>query len=65
MIYIGFDFLDVDPDDTVTLGLQRSYYSSEEDIGSLQICVEVSSGELAGRTISLSYSTIDGIATGK
>ena len=52
-------------DSSVTLGLQRSYYSGGEDSGSLQVCVEVVSGEVAGRVISLSYSTIDGIATGR
>ena len=49
----------------MTLGLQRSYYSPEEDSGSLQVCVEVVSGEVSGRTITLSYETIDGIATGR
>ena len=52
-------------DNTVTLGLQRSYYSPEEDSGSLQVCVEVVSGEVSGRTITLSYETIDGTATGR
>ena len=51
-------------DNTVTIGLQRSYYASEEDSGSLQVCVEVISGELSGQTVSLSYATSNGAATG-
>ena len=43
----------------MTVGLQHSYYSSEEDSGLLQVCVEVLSGQLDGRTVSLSYSSID------
>ena len=48
----------------MTVGLQHSYYSSEEDSGLLQVCVEVLSGQLDGRTVSLSYSSIDGTAAG-
>ena len=48
----------------MTIGLQKSYYSSGEDGGSLSVCVEVLSGELSGQTASVSYTTADGTATG-
>ena len=46
------------------IGLQNSYYSVREDGGLLQVCVEVLSGDINGRTISLNYTTIDGSAEG-
>ena len=61
----SFHTIHVELDTTVTLGLQRSYYSPQEDSGSLQVCVEVVSGGVAGRTIGLSYETVDGTATGR
>ena len=51
-------------DAPITVGLQRSYYSAEENSGQLQVCVEIVSGEVDGRAISLSYETINGLAVG-
>ena len=51
-------------DAPITIGLQRSYYSAEENSGQLQVCVEIVSGEVDGRAISLSYETINGLAVG-
>ena len=48
----------------ITIGLQKGYYSVSEDIGLLQVCVEVESGDIAGKSILLNYTTIDGSAKG-
>ena len=48
----------------VTIGLQGGYYSISEDSGSVQICVEVVSGDTAGRSLSINYTTVDGSARG-
>lgn len=49
----------------VTIGLQQGYYSTSEDSGSVQICVEVVSGDISGRNLSLDYTTVSGSARGK
>ena len=48
----------------VTIGLQEGFYSTSEDSGSVQICVEVVSGDTAGRSLSINYTTVDGSARG-
>ena len=48
----------------VTVGLQQGYYSTSEDSGSIEICVEVESGDTSGRSLSLNYTTVDGSARG-
>ena len=60
----NFSFLIYNVDAPITVGLQSSYYSADEDSGDLEVCVEIISGEVDGRTISLSYETIDGSAVG-
>ena len=52
------------PDLSVTIGLQKRYYSVREDSGSLQVCMEILSGDIGEITISINYSTIDGTAEG-
>ena len=51
-------------DAPITVGLQNSYYSADESSGDLEVCVEITSGEVDGRTITLSYETINGLAIG-
>ena len=48
----------------MTIGLEQGFYSTGEDSGELEICVEVESGDIAGRTITINYDTLDGSATG-
>lgn len=48
----------------VSIGLQKGYYSAREDSGSIQICVEVTSGDITGRNISFNFTTADGSAKG-
>ena len=72
MVAIDIRFLHADlifvyiVDETVplTIGLQQGYYSTLESNDLLQVCVEVTSGAIAGRNISLNYTTIDGSAEG-
>lgn len=52
------------PDLPVSVGLQKGYYSVREDGGPVQVCVEVTSGDLTGRNISFIYATFDGSAKG-
>ena len=49
----------------VSIDLQQSYYSVEEAGGSLEVCTEVTSGSLAGRSFLFNYTTIEGTALGK
>ena len=49
----------------VSIGVQRSLYSVEEGNGSVEICTEVTSGSIAGHTIHIDYTTVDGMAVGK
>ena len=58
-IFFGFS-----SDIPVTIGLEQGFYSTGEDSGELEICVEVESGDIAGRTITINYNTLDGSATG-
>ena len=48
----------------MTVGLEKGYYSVGEDDGDVEVCVEVESGDVAGRTIVINYSTLDGSANG-
>ena len=49
----------------VTIGTTRSLYSVNEDSGSVSICIDVLSGNIAGRIIRLHFQTVDGDAIGK
>lgn len=53
----------VDTTSQVSIGLQQSYYSTAES-GSIQVCVDVLSGDITGRSVSLNYTTLDGSAEG-
>jgi hypothetical protein len=46
----------------LTIGLQQGYYSVREDGSTIQVCVEIESGYIAGRSISLNYTTLEGSA---
>ncbi|CAI8052156.1 hypothetical protein GBAR_LOCUS28548, partial [Geodia barretti] len=46
----------------LTIGLEKGFYSTGEDSGDLEVCVEVKSGDIAGRSISIEYTTLDGSA---
>lgn len=48
----------------LAIGLQQGYYSTEEGDGFVQVCVEVESGDISGRSISIDYTTADGSAQG-
>ena len=48
----------------VTVGLEKGFYSTGEDSGELEVCVEVKSGDIAGRSITFDYTTLDGSANG-
>ena len=49
----------------VTIGTTRSLYSVNEDSGSVSICIDVLSGNIAGRIIRLHFRTVDADAIGK
>ena len=49
---------------SLTIGFQQGYYSTREGNDLLRMCVEVVSGDIAGRSVSLNYTTIDGSAEG-
>ena len=48
----------------LNLGLQQGYYSVREDGSTIQVCVEIESGYIASRSISLNYTTLEGSARG-
>ena len=48
----------------LAIGLQQGYYSTEEGGSFVQVCVEVESGDISGRSISIDYTTVDGSAQG-
>jgi len=48
----------------VTIGLQQTVYSVLETDGHQVVCVEIQSGDIAGRTIEFNYSTTNGTAQG-
>ena len=48
----------------VTIGLQQTMYSVHETDGYQVVCAEIQSGDIAGRTIEISYSTTSGTALG-
>ena len=54
----------IDTDTPVTIGLQQGYYSILEGSKLVQVCVQVVSGEIAGRSISIEYTTLNGSADG-
>jgi len=49
----------------VTIGVQHTTYSVGEIDGTQAVCIEVTSGDIAGREIAITYSTADGSATCK
>ena len=49
----------------VTIGLQHTAYAVTEDTGLVFVCVDILSGSIAGRTISIDYHTSDDVAEGK
>ena len=48
----------------VRIGLQQTMYSVLETNGYQVVCAEVQSGDIAGQTIELNYSTTSGTALG-
>jgi len=48
----------------VTIGLERTSYTTAEDGGSVEVCAVVVEGELE-RSSEVSISTVDGSATGQ
>ena len=48
----------------VTVGLQQSYYPTVEGQGSVEVCLEVLSGDITGNSFVINYSTTDGLAKG-
>ena len=46
------------------IGLQQTMYSVHETDGYQVVCAEIQSGDIAGRTIEISYSTTSGTALG-
>ena len=44
--------------------LEKGFYSTDEDSGELEVCVDVKSGDIAGRSVSIDYTTLDGSADG-
>ena len=52
-------------DISLAIELQQGYYSIEEDGGFVQVCVEVESGDISGRSISINYTTVGGSAQGR
>ena len=50
--------------DEVEIGLMQSFYSIDEGSGEAEVCIQVISGEISGRNISVNYTTIDGSAKG-
>ena len=50
--------------DEVEIGLMQSFYSIDEGSGEAEVCIQVISGEISGRNISVDYTTIDGSAKG-
>ena len=48
----------------VTIGLQQTMYTVTEDISAVFVCVDVVSGSIAGRTITIDYQTMDDGAEG-
>ena len=48
----------------VKIGLEKGFYSIGEDSGEVEVCVELKSGDIAGRSISIDYETLDGSADG-
>ena len=49
----------------VTVGLQQTMYSVKESDGMQLVCTRIISGSVAGRTITISYETADGVARGE
>lgn len=48
----------------MAVGLEQGFYSVNEDSGIVQVCTEVKAGDIAGRSISVQYATLDGSANG-
>ena len=49
----------------VTIGLQQTMYTVMEDTATVFLCASVLVGNIAGRTISIDYQTLDNRAEGK
>ena len=49
----------------MTIGLSQTVYSVVEGEGGAVVCTSVLSGDIAGRTFTISYETEDGGAQGK
>ena len=49
----------------ITIGVQHTTYSVGEIDGTQAVCIEVISGDTAGREIVINYSTTDGSASCK
>ena len=49
----------------VRIGLQQTMYSVHETDGYQVVCAEIQSGDIAGQTIEINYSTTSGTALGK
>ena len=59
--FMNFHILTATP---VRIGLQQTMYSVHETDGYQVVCAEIQSGDIAGRTIEISYSTTSGTALG-
>ena len=48
----------------MTIGLEQGFYSVEEDSGTVEVCADIKGGDIAGRSISIQYTTLEGSANG-
>ena len=50
--------------ESLTIGLQRTFYSITEGQESVEICAVVISGDISGGSNEIEYTTVDGLAKG-
>ena len=48
----------------MTIGLEQGFYSVEEDSGTVEVCADIKGGDIAGRSISIQYTTLEGSTNG-